>query len=199
MEASWRQAFSGGGALKLLVIAILLMDILTEWRTDDPISVGFRTLVFIGVVVEYLRPDASVRPDFVKVVALLAICTVVFLLPTGFLRRAEVRPRDVGRQVVPSTLRVTPEQGAQGETQEVTITGASPRFTDRSVAHFGAGIAVLSTRSVGNTALAARIQIATDTPIGRRRIWVSTPGEQTAMDDSPRGAFEVTIRTAEAR
>jgi hypothetical protein len=98
---------------------------------------------------------------------------------------------------VPTNSQIIPAQGAQGQTIEVTITGTS--MTDGSVPHFGSGIKVLDSRSTGEKGLTACIEIDPATATGFRRIWISTPGERTAMDDSSRGGFEVLKGTASQR
>lgn len=95
--------------------------------------------------------------------------------------------------IVPTTLSATPPQGGQGLTLDVTISAAAVAFTDSSVADFGPGISIVTNHLINPTTLMARVQIASDATIGYRRISVFTPGGPTAQDDSPAGAFQVTI------
>ena len=57
--------------------------------------------------------------------------------------------------------------------------------------NFGPDVGVLTNQLISAKTLQADIQIAPEAPLGRRRIWVSTPGEQTAIDDTPTGLFQV--------
>lgn len=89
-------------------------------------------------------------------------------------------------------LSATPALGGQGENLDVTISAAVVTFTDESVADFGVGVTVVANQLVGPTTLRATIQIASDATIGYRRVSVTTPGTDTALDNSPTGVFQVT-------
>lgn len=119
------------------------------------------------------------------------IVATVGLLGLAALLRIDNLRNILLAQVVPTTLQIAPAQGAQGQTLKVTVTATSLRLTDASILHFGPGIEVLDSHHTSQTALAAHIEIMAGTPGGFRRVWVSTPGAQTAIDDSAQGAFKV--------
>ncbi len=78
------------------------------------------------------------------------------------------------KQSLPVITSVEPNQGRQGETLNVIITGAD--FTDASAVQFGAGVSVNSFNVVGTNRIDAEINIAADAATGDRDVSVVTPG-----------------------
>jgi|GEM_PF-5338500 len=74
----------------------------------------------------------------------------------------------------PTVTGVNPDQGNQGETLDVTMTGSN--FTAASAVDFGAGITVNSFTVVDSTQITANITIDADATTGARHVSVSTPG-----------------------
>ncbi|MDX9974290.1 MAG: PKD domain-containing protein, partial [FCB group bacterium] len=81
---------------------------------------------------------------------------------------------------------LSPAQGRQGETLDVTMsTGSSKKYethfeAGKSLPDFGSGITVTSTRVVSASELVATVRIATDAPLGTRAPQVQT-GSETAL------------------
>ena len=177
--------------LKLSVILFLSLDVIFGWRNVDHIWLAAKIGAIIGLVLETVWREPATRPKVVNVAVWAVTLATVVLGLTGLFRLDTRHLNSLRGQVVPTTLQVCPAQGAQGQTLEVTITGTSLRLTDGSIPHFGTGIEVLDSHHTSQSALAAHIQIMAGTANGFRRVWVSTPGAQTAIDDSTQGAFEV--------
>jgi len=91
----------------------------------------------------------------------------------------------------PTSMSVTPTQGARGQTIDVTINAAAVAFTDSSLVSLGTGVTVMTNQRINTTTMQARIQVALDAAIGYRRVSVATPGIATAVDNSPAGLFQV--------
>jgi hypothetical protein len=120
-------------------------------------------------------------------VAVLMVGFVAMLLAAW---REREQPNAVVEHVVSTGVRITPAQGTQGRTMEVTITTATAGLTHGSIPQFGPGITVLDSHNTSEQALVAHIRIDAPAPPGTRRIWVNT-GPQIALDDSPQGALSV--------
>jgi len=75
----------------------------------------------------------------------------------------------------PTIIGVTPPQGAQGESLDVSIAGANTNFVDgESLADFGSGITVNSTRVLNSTSAVANITIDEAASVGFRDVIVTT-------------------------
>jgi hypothetical protein len=185
IEHAQRRRFSN-----LAASAAFCLTIFAGWRTEDQVLLAAQIGIVLGMVLEALSPEPPTRPKAVKVTSWAVLAATMALMTVGLWREIFHRNTLLG-QVVPTSLQITPAQGPQGKTLAVTITGTSFRFTNGSIPHFGSGITVLDSRYTGEKALAAHVQIVAGTPVGFRRVWVSTPGAQTAMDDSASGAFQV--------
>lgn len=90
-----------------------------------------------------------------------------------------------------TAVSTTPDHGGQGDTLTVTISASGLSFTEGSKLNFGPDITVLTNNVVNSTTLRADIEIAPGAPIGGRRVWISTPGQETAIDNTRDGAFQV--------
>lgn len=92
---------------------------------------------------------------------------------------------------VPTIIGVSPPQGAQGETLNVSISGATTNFVNGvSTASFGPGITVNSTTVLSSTSAVANITINSAATIGFRDVRVTT-GSQIAGENEV-GPFLVT-------
>jgi hypothetical protein len=78
------------------------------------------------------------------------------------------------KQALPLITSLEPNQGRQGETLNVTLTGTS--FSGASVLQFGSGISVNSFTVLSPNQISAGISIASDATAGSRNITVTTPG-----------------------
>jgi hypothetical protein len=77
------------------------------------------------------------------------------------------------KQALPVITSVEPDQGRQGETLNVTITGNS--FSGVSVLQFGAGISVNSFNILSSNQIVVNITIVSDAAAGEREITVINP------------------------
>ena len=77
------------------------------------------------------------------------------------------------KEVAPTITSLNPNQGDQGETLDITITGTN--FTGATGVSFGAGITVNSFTVDSSTQITADITIATDATKGTRDVSVTTP------------------------
>jgi len=73
-----------------------------------------------------------------------------------------------------SITSVSPNQGNQGETRDITITGAY--FTGATAVSFGSGITVSSFTVNSSSQITANITISSSATLGDRDVSVSTPG-----------------------
>ena len=185
MKSGWRRFWD------FALIAYFSVQIITSWRTEDQVwlaaQIGIMISLMIGAILGIQWPESATQPKAAKVTLWASIVVGIVSMSVS----SVVLSRHHPNAVVPTALHITPAQATQGQALEVTINTTSFRFTDRSIPHFGPGITVLDSHNTSETALAAHIEIAAGTATGFRRIWVSTPGAQTAIDDSLQGAFSV--------
>ncbi|HAS04340.1 MAG TPA: hypothetical protein DCR71_01020 [Dehalococcoidia bacterium] len=78
------------------------------------------------------------------------------------------------KQALPVVTYVEPNQGRQGETLNITITGAN--FAGANALHFGTGVSVNGFNVLSSNQIAANISISSDAPTGVRDVTVSTSG-----------------------
>ncbi len=83
------------------------------------------------------------------------------------------------KQALPVISSVEPNQGRQGETFNITITGAN--FTGTTGVQFGSGISVNSFNVLSSNQIAANITISSDATTGGRNISVTTSGGSYAL------------------
>ena len=78
------------------------------------------------------------------------------------------------KQALPVITYIEPNQGRQGETLNITITGAN--FNGASALHFGTGVSVNGFNVLSSNQIAANISISSDAAAGARDVSVSTSG-----------------------
>jgi phosphoribosylcarboxyaminoimidazole (NCAIR) mutase len=78
------------------------------------------------------------------------------------------------KQALPLITSMGPDDGRQGETLNITITGSS--FTGASEVQFGAGISVNSFAVLSANQIAVNITITADAAAGTRDVSITTPG-----------------------
>jgi hypothetical protein len=83
------------------------------------------------------------------------------------------------KQALPVITSVEPNQGKQGETLNITITGAY--FNGASALQFGAGISVNSFNILSSNQITANITIAPEASAGTRNVTVATPGGSSTL------------------
>jgi len=91
-------------------------------------------------------------------------------------------------QTQPELVAAVPGTGAQGQTENVTLTGLLTHFSSSSVANFGTGVAVNSVNATSNTSLTANITVQPTAATGYRNVSVTTGTEAVAITN----AFNVT-------
>jgi hypothetical protein len=118
-----------------------------------------------------ISANLSISPDAVTGVRNITVITPggSYTLTNGF----------TVRQALPLITSVEPNQGRQGETLNLTITGAN--FTGAAAIHFGAGISVNSFNVLSSNQISANITIAPDAFAGLRDVSVTTPGGSYAF------------------
>jgi hypothetical protein len=83
---------------------------------------------------------------------------------------------------IPEVVSASPSFGRQGQTVDVTLTGANTTFGPTSaVSVSGIGVQVVSTTVNSPTKIVARLQLAGDAPLGFRDVVVATGGEVAAL------------------
>ncbi|HBY61446.1 MAG TPA: hypothetical protein DEH78_16615, partial [Solibacterales bacterium] len=80
----------------------------------------------------------------------------------------------------PVLLSVTPNSGAPGLTQQITVTGRFTAFTAQTALSLGAGITVNSVTAVNATTLSAQIFLEPAAAAGPRTVTATTPGQAPA-------------------
>jgi hypothetical protein len=213
MKSAWRRSrdFVLHRFWAFMFFVMLVPQLITAWRIGDHIWLAavFAILISmtIAAILEWFKTTAIPRTaaKVINLAALMVGLVSIFLAawrerqrPNAAVRERE-QPNAVVEQVVPTAVQISPAQGTQGQTMEVTITSATPRLTHGSIPHFGPGITVLDSHNTSEQALVARIRIDAAAPTGTRRIWVNTRGPQIAIDDSPPGAFSVVAGIPTAR
>ena len=86
------------------------------------------------------------------------------------------------RYLPPAINSISPNQGDQGETLNITITGIN--LTGASEVRLGAGIAVNSFDVISSTQVKANITIVAGAALGARDISVTTPGGSFTLPNS---------------
>lgn len=204
MKSAWRRSwdFVLHRFWAFMFFVMLVPELITAWRVGDHIWLAAVLAILISMTIAAIlefkttaipRTAAKVINPAVLVVGLVSIFLAAWRerqQPNATVRERE-QPSAVVEQVAPTAVRITPAQGTQGQTLEVTITTATPRLTHGSIPNFGPGITVLDSHNTSEQALVARIIIDAAAPPGTRRIWINTRGPQIAIDDSPQGAFSV--------
>jgi hypothetical protein len=84
-------------------------------------------------------------------------------------------------QALPVITSIEPDQGRQGETLNLTITGSN--FSGVSAIQFGAGISVNSFNLLSSGQISVNITIVSDTEAGSRDISVTTPGGSQTLSN----------------
>ncbi|MEW6142209.1 MAG: IPT/TIG domain-containing protein [Chloroflexota bacterium] len=86
------------------------------------------------------------------------------------------------KQALPAISSVSPNQGMQGATLDITITGKN--FTGASEVRFGPGVAVNRFTVPNPSEITANITIVGGATTGTREVSVTTPGGASALPDS---------------
>ena len=84
-------------------------------------------------------------------------------------------------QAPPTITSVNPNQGNQGETLDISISGTN--LTGASAVSFGGGITINNFTVDNSTQITANITIPADATVGARDIWVTTPGGTGTLAD----------------
>jgi hypothetical protein len=187
---SWPTAW-GHRVFAFLVSTYFLGSVVLAWREEQPLWLATLLVLGLASLLDLLWPPARSTPKPIgwAKLALFAMA-VTFVVSGGW--RHFARERQPTRPAVQATaLSTSPDHGGQGKMLTVTISGAGLGFTERSKLNFGPDISVLTNNVVNPTTLRADIQIAPGAPIGGRRVWISTPGRETTIDNTRDGAFQV--------
>jgi hypothetical protein len=172
---------------RLLVPVYFLSSVVLDWRSEGWPWLTIMLLLSIASLLDFFRPEATSPKQVQIAIGLL----VLILFAAGGWRHFSQSSPPSKNNAIATTLSVTPNHGARGQTLTVTISATRVNFTEASMPNFGPDVGVLTNQLISAKTLQADIQIAPEAPLGRRRIWVSTPGEQTAIDDTPTGLFQV--------
>ena len=150
-------------------------------------------MLLLGLVslVDIVWPGARTSQKPFKLFNIV-ICLVALALFAGGGWRHFARTSIAEKGKVMATMvSVTPAQGGQGQNLTLTISATGFSFTRGSMPSFGPDIGVMTNQVINATTLLTEIQIAPGAPLGHRRVWVSTPGGQTAIDNTANGVFQV--------
>ena len=185
------QKLFSDGASRLVVPAYFLISVILDWRDEEGLWLAIMLLLGLVSLVDIVWPEAGTSQKSIKLFK-IAICLVALALFAGGGWRHFARTSIVEKGKVMATMvSVTPAQGGQGQTLTLTISATGFSFTTGSKPSFGPDVSVLTSQVINATTLLTEIQIAPGAPLGRRRVWVSTPGGQTAIDNTPNGVFQV--------
>lgn len=172
---------------RLLLPVYFLSSVVVDWRSEGWLWLAIMLLLGLASLLEFFRPEATSPKQAQIAIGLL----VVLLFAAGGWRHFSSSSPSSKNNAIATTLKVTPAHGARGQTLTVTISAISVNFNEASRPNFGPDVRVLTNQLINATTVQAEIQIAPEAPLGRRRIWISTPGGQTAIDDTPTGLFQV--------
>jgi hypothetical protein len=162
IDLSW---IAGTGAQKTMV---------RRSGTAYPTAPDQGTQVYFDTVTSH--PDTGLTPSSTYYYSAWSWVAGSDVWSDGFAQNMATTPA-----AVPTVTVVNPDNGNQGDTLDVTITGTN--FTDASVVSFGAGITVTGFTEDSATQITADITIATDAALGARDVSVTTPaGTETLTD-----------------
>ena len=172
---------------RLLIPVYFLSSVVVDWRTERWSWLAIMLLLSLASLVDFFRP-AVVSSKQVQIA--IGLLVLVLFAAGGWRHFSHTSPSSKNNAIA-TTLSVTPDHGTRGQTLTVTIGSTSVNFTKASRPNLGPDVEVLANQLVNPTTLQVEIKIAPEAPLGRRRLWVSTPGLQTAIDDTPAGLFQV--------
>jgi hypothetical protein len=196
VQRTWQKTL-GDGALRLVVPAYFLSSVILDWGDEEGLWLAVMLLLGLASLLDFVWPEARTSPKPIKL-SKIAICLIALGLFASGGWRHFARTSIFGRGNVTATMvSVTPAQGGQGQILTLTISATGFSFTAGSKPNFGPDVRVLTNQVMNATTLLTTIQIAPGAPLGHRRVWVSTPGGQTAIDNTPNGVFQV-VATASA-
>jgi hypothetical protein len=174
-----------------LISIYFLGSVVLDWRKEQRLWVATLLVLGLASLLDLFWPPTRNTPKPISwaKVALFSMA-VIFVVGGGWRHFAWGWPpsRPAVQAIAVST---TPDHGGQGETLTVTIRATGLSFTEGSKPNFGPDITVLTNNVVNPTTLRADIEIAPGAPIGGRRVWISAPGQETAIDNTRDGAFQV--------
>lgn len=182
-----QQKTGASGLFRLLVPVYFLSSVVVDWRSEGWPWLAIMLLLSIASLLDFFRPEAT-SPKQVQIA--IGLLVLVLFAAGGWRHFSQSSPPSKNNAIA-TTLSVTPDHGARGQTLTVTISATGVNFTEASRPNFGPDVGVLTNQLINAKTLQADIQIAPEAPLGRRRIWVSTPGGQTAIDDTPTGLFQI--------
>ena len=172
-----------------------LGSVVLYWREEQRLWLATLLVLGLASVLDLFWPPTGNTPKPISWAKLaLFSMALIFVVSGGW--RHFAREWQPSRPAVQATAVITtPDHGRQGETLTVTISGMGLSFMEGSKPNFGPDITVLTNNVVNPTTLRADIEIAPGAPIGGRRVWISTPGQETAIDNTRDGAFQVVATT----
>ena len=173
--------------LGLVLPAFFLSSVVIDWRREGWAFLAFEFVMGMGAFSVLFRPEAASTRNIQTAVGLMG----AVLLAAGGWRHFQPSSAPHKDRAIATTLNVTPAEGGRGQNRTVTISATSLNFNETSRPNFGPDVSVLTTRLVNTSSLQTDIKIAAGAAIGHRRIWITTAGGQTAIDDSPDGVFQV--------
>lgn len=181
-------------ALSLLVPAYFLTSLVLQWNNAEWTWLGFLFLTGMAALLEAVWAGSGNQSKAARIALTSLVAGAVILFAAGGWRHF-VERSSAGRSSRPGAITapitVTPPDGIRGRTLSVTVDGRDPVFTGQSTVDFGPGIKTVSSEMKSATTLVAAIEIAPDTPTGKRRISITTPERPTVVDNSTTGAFSV--------
>ena len=182
-----QQKTGASGLFRLLVPVYFLSSVVMDWRSEGWPWLAIMLLLSIASLLDFFRPEAT-SPKQVQIA--IGLLVLVLFAAGGWRHFSQSSPPSKNNAIA-TTLSVTPDHGIRGQTLTVTIRAIRVNFTEASRPSFGPDVGVLANQLINAKTLQADVQIAPGAPLGHRRIWVSTPGGQTAIDDTPTGLFQV--------
>ena len=176
----------------LVAAAYFLFSVVFDGRSEGWAWSALMFVLGLASLLDFVRHEA---PSTRKIQIALGIIAVVLFATYGW-RPFSSGWRDASRssrkdQAIATTLNVTPAEGGRGQTLTVTVNATGLNFTEGSTPNFGPDVRVLTTQLINASNLQTDIRIASEAAIGHRRIWITTAGGQTAIDNSPDGVFQV--------
>jgi len=171
----------------LTVTAYFLFSVVVDWRSEGWAWLAFMFVLGLASLLDFVRPEAASTR---KIQIALGLIAVVLFAAGGWRHFSELSPSRKDKAIA-TTLNVTPPEGRRGQTLTVAISGTGLNFSEASKPNLGPDVRVLTTQVINASNLKIDIEIAPEAAIGRRRIWITTAGGQTAIDNSPDGVFQV--------